>query len=178
MAAGAPLWVVRQANASAEYALIASDALEALPGLQAAVGRAFVADKMTLTLTEAQAATAKARLLRALPVSFTALAKVAAAAYQPTTVPEVARARAAILGTASFERAVAGITPETLVLPTDLVPESATASETGLAAALTSYAEGILAALAGTRVAQGQGPLGAGRRGVWPLGLRSWREPP
>ncbi len=143
-AAGAPLWVVRQANVSAQYALAASDALEALPGLQAAVGRAFVADKMTVSLTAAQSATAKARLLRALPASFSVLAKLAAAAYQPATVPEVARARAAILGTASFERAVAGITPEALVLPANLVPESATAAETGLATALRSYAEGIL----------------------------------
>jgi len=42
---GAQLWFVRQANASAEYALEASRLVGSFPALQASVARAFVADK-------------------------------------------------------------------------------------------------------------------------------------
>ena len=61
--AGAQLWLVRQVNASAQYALAASRLLGRFPALQAAVVHAFVADKMTLTLSPAQFAAARVRLL-------------------------------------------------------------------------------------------------------------------
>ncbi|HMK97711.1 MAG TPA: hypothetical protein VK425_09215, partial [Acidimicrobiales bacterium] len=144
LAAGAQLWFVRQTNASAEYALDASRLLGSFPTLQDAMVRAFLADKMSLTLTPAQFAAAKAKLLRGLPASFTQLLKVAAAAYQPSTVPEVAALRAAILGTEPIEQALAHSAPRTLVLPAVLASSSVTAPEVRLAAALKGYAGTIL----------------------------------
>ena len=142
--AGAQLWLVRQANASAEFALAASRLVASFPALQAAMVKAFVADKMTLTLTPAQFAAAKAKLLRGLPASFTHLLIVAAAAYEPSTVPEVAALKAAIVDTKPIEQALAHIAPKTLVLPAVLASSSLTAPEVRLAAALKGYADTIL----------------------------------
>ncbi|HXR22617.1 MAG TPA: VWD domain-containing protein, partial [Acidimicrobiales bacterium] len=143
-AAGAQLWVVRQANASAEYALSASRLLGGFPALQAAMVKAFVADKLSLTLTPAESAAAKAKLLRHLPASFTQLLAVAAAPYGPATVPEVAALKAAILSTGAFEGTLAHMAPKTLVLPAALVPSSLTAAEANLEVALKGYANTIL----------------------------------
>ena len=140
----AQLWLVRQANASAEYALAASRLLGRFPALQAAVVRAFVADKMTVTLTPAQFAAARAKLLRGLPASFTHLLAVAAAPYEPTTVPEVAALRAAILDTGAIKRALKHLVPKALVLPAALASSSVTVLEVKLAAALKGYADTIL----------------------------------
>jgi hypothetical protein len=142
--AGAQLWLVRQANASAEYALSASRLLGRFPALQAAMVRGFVADRMTLTLTAAQFAAARAKLRRGLPASFTHLLAVAAAAYQPTTVPEVAALRAAILDTGAIEQALAHMAPRALALPAVLASSAVTAPEVRLAAALEHYANSIL----------------------------------
>ena len=142
--AGAQLWLVRQVNASAQYALAASRLLGRFPALQAAVVHAFVADKMTLTLSPAQFAAARVRLLRGLPASFTHLLAVAAAAYQPTTVPEVAALRASILDTGVIEQALAHMAPRALVLPAAFASSSVTGPEARLAAALKGYADSIL----------------------------------
>ena len=72
---GAQLWFVRQANASAEYALGASRLVGSFPALQSSVARAFVADKMSVTLTPAQFAAAKAKLLARLAVAVHSLAR-------------------------------------------------------------------------------------------------------
>src|SRR5579863_2789454 len=143
-AAGAQLWVVRQANASAQYALSASRLLGDFPPLQAAMVKAFVADKMSLTLTPAQFAAGKAKLLRHLPASFSQLLAVAAAPYGPATVPEVAALKAAILSTGAFEQTLAHMAPTTLVLPAALVPSSLTAEEANVEVALKGYANTIL----------------------------------
>ncbi len=124
--AGAGLWFVRQANASAEYALSASSLLTRFPALQAAVVRAFDADGMRVTLTPAQFAAAKAKLLRHLPASLPQLLAVAAAPYQPATVPEVAALKAAILDTAAFQKVVANLAPRALPLPSALASSSVT----------------------------------------------------
>jgi hypothetical protein len=144
LAAGATLWFVRQTNASAEYALAASRLLGSFPALQATMVRAFVADKMSLTLTPAQFAAAKAKLLSGLPASFTHLLKVAAAAYQTSKVPEVAALKAAILDTRPIEQTLAHIAPKILVLPAVLASSSVTAPEVRLAAELNGYADTIL----------------------------------
>ncbi len=142
--AGAGLWFVRQANASAEYALSASSVLARLPALRAAVVRAFVADGMSLTLTPAQFAAAKAKLLRHLPASLPQLLAVAAAPYQPATVPEVAALKAAILDTAAFKNVVAHLVPTALLLPSAFASGSVSASELHIVAELKQYADGIL----------------------------------
>jgi hypothetical protein len=142
--AGARVWLVRQTNAGAEYALAASRLVGSFPALQAAVVQAFVADKMSLTLTPAQFAAAKAKLLRGLPASYTHLLDVVAAAYQPSTVPEVAAMKAAVLNTQPIEQALADAAPRALVLPGVLGSSSLTGPEVRLAAALKGYADTIL----------------------------------
>ncbi len=142
--AGAGLWFVRQANASAEYALSASSLLARFPALQAAVVRGFDADGMRVTLTPAQFAAAKAKLLRHLPASLPQLLAVAAAPYQPATVPEVAALKAAILDTAAFKKVVANLAPRALSLPSAFASSSVTAAEVRLVAELKQYANGIL----------------------------------
>lgn len=90
-AAGAQLGFVRQTNASAEYALAASRLLARFPALQATMVQAFVTDNMSLTLTPAQFAAAKAKLLHGVPASVHSLLEAAAAAYQPAPWPAVGR---------------------------------------------------------------------------------------
>jgi len=160
-AAGAQLWVVRQTNATADYALAASGLVGALPALQAAVVRAFVADKMSRALTPAQFATAKAQLLRGLPASYTHLLEVVAAAYKPSADPEVAEMRAVVLDTQPLEQALANAVPRAVVLPTVLLPSSLTAAEVRLAAALKSFADTILQPVPASA-------LGAAARGLEP----------
>jgi hypothetical protein len=142
--AGAQLWSVRQANASAEYALAASRLIGGFPALQASVARAFVADKMSVTLTPAQFAAAKVKLLRGLPSSFLHLLELAAAAFQPSSVPEVGLLRAAIVDTSPLYQVLTQAAPRALVLPAALASSSVTSPEAHLAAALKSFADGIL----------------------------------
>jgi hypothetical protein len=143
--ANAQLPFVRQTNASAEYALAASRLVGSFPVLQATVVRAFVADKMSLTLTPAQFSAAKTKLLRGLPASLTHLLDEAAAAYQPSTVLEVVSLRAAIIDTQPVEQTLANIAPKTLELPAVLGSSLVTAPEVRLSAALKTYADTILA---------------------------------
>ena len=124
---GVQLWYVRQANASAQYALGASRLIGGFAALQASVARAFVADKMSVTLTPAQFATAKAKLLQGLPSPFIQLLELAATPFQPSTVPEVALLRAAILDTSPLEQVLTQAAPRTLVLPEALASSSVTA---------------------------------------------------
>ena len=156
---GAQLWSVRQANASAEYALGASRLVGSLPALQSSVARAFVADKMSVTLAPAQFGAAKAKLLRSLPSPFIHLLDLAATAFQPSTVPEVALLRAAILDTSPIEQVLTQATPRTLVLPAALASSSVTAPEAHLAAALKSYADNILQPVAPTALGGAAGGL-------------------
>ncbi len=142
--AGAQLWFVRQANASAEYALGASKLVGSFPALQARVARAFVADKMSVTLTAAQLATAKVKLLGGLPSPYIHLLELAADAFQPSTVPEVALLRAAILDTSPLEQVLTQATLRTLVLPAALASSSVIAPEARLASALKGFADGLL----------------------------------
>jgi hypothetical protein len=160
-AAGGQLWVVRQANATAEYALAASGLVGTFPALQAAVVRAFVAADMSRALTPAQFATAKAQLLRGLPASYTHLLEVVAAAYQPSTDPEVAEMKAAVLDTQPLEQALANAVPRAVGLPAVLLPSSLTAAEVRLAAALKSFADTILQPVPASA-------LGAAARGLEP----------
>ncbi len=129
------------------------------PALQASVARAFVADKMSVTLTPAQFAAAKAKLLRGLPSSFIHLLEVAAAAFQPSTVPEVALLRAAILDTSPLEQVLTQAAPRTLVLPAALTSSSVTAPEAHLAAALKSFADSILQPVAPSALGGAAGGL-------------------
>jgi hypothetical protein len=157
--ASAQLWSVRQANASAEYALGASRLVAGFPALQTSVARAFVADKMSVTLTPAQFAAARAKLLGSLPSPFIHLLELAATAFQPPTVPEVALLRAAILDTSPLEQVLTQAAPRTLVLPAALASSAVTAPETHLAAALKSFADSILQPVAPSALGGATGVL-------------------
>ena len=144
-AAGAQLWYLRQTNASAEYARFAAGLVSSFPALQTTMARAFVADKMSLTLSPAQVAAAKAKLRNGPPAAFTQVLQVAAAPYQHSSAPEAAALRAAILGAASTLQAELALLPsKTLVLPAMLASSSITTPEVRLAGALSSYANSIL----------------------------------
>ena len=156
---GSQLWSVRQANASAEYALGASRLVGGFPALQANVARAFLTDKMSVTLTPAQFATGKAKLLRGLPSSFVSLLQLAAAAFQPSTVPEVTLLRAGILDTSPIQQVLTQATPRTLVLPAALAASSVTAPEARVAAALKSYGDNILQPVAPSALGGAAGDL-------------------
>ena len=144
-AAGAQLWYLRQTNASAEYAGFAAGVVSRFPALQTTMARAFVADKMSLTLTPAQVAAAKAKLLQGPPAGFTQVLQVAAAPYQHSSAPEAAALRAAILGaTPTLQAELAHLPSKTLVLPAVLASSSITTPEVRLASALSSYANSVL----------------------------------
>ncbi len=144
-AAGAQLWYLRQTNASAEYAGLAAGLVSGFPALQTTMARAFVADKMSLTLTPAQVAAAKAKLRHGPPAAFTQVLEVAAAPYQHSSAPEAAALRAAILGaTPTLQAELAHLPSTALVLPAVFASSSITVPEVRLASALTSYANSIL----------------------------------
>ncbi|HXW80875.1 MAG TPA: VWD domain-containing protein [Acidimicrobiales bacterium] len=153
LSAGAEPSYDSQTNASAEYALVASRLLGSMPGLRTNVVRAFVADRMSLSLTPAQFAAGKTRFLRGLPASFTHLLEAIAAAYQPSTVPEVGALRAAIVDTKPIAQALALMPPSAVVLPAAALGSSqVTASEAHLAAALEAYADVILPPVPASRL--------------------------
>jgi hypothetical protein len=144
-AAGAQLWYLRQTNASADYAGFAAGLVSGFPALQTTMARAFVADKMSLTLTPAQVVAAKAKLRHGPPAAFTQVLEVAAAPYQHSGAPEAAALRAAILGaTPTLQAELAQLPSKALVLPAVLASSSITAPEVRLASALRSYAISIL----------------------------------
>ena len=144
-AAGAQLWYLRQTNASAEYAGFAAGVVSRFPALQTAMARAFVADKMSLPLTPAQVAAAKAKLREGPPAAFTQVLEVAAAPYQHSSAPEAAALRAAILGaTLTLQAELADLPSTALVLPAVLASSSITTPEVRLASAFRSYANSIL----------------------------------
>lgn len=143
--AGAQLWYLHQTNASADYAGFAAGVVSRFPALQTTMARAFVADKMSLTLTPAQVAAAKAKLGHGPPAAFTQVLRVAAAPYQHSTAPEAAALRVAILGaTPTLQAELAHLPSKTLVLPAVFASSSITAPEVRLARALRSYANIIL----------------------------------
>ncbi len=144
-AAGAQLWYLRQTNASAEYAGFAAALVSRFPALQTTMAGAFVADKMSLTLTPSQVEAAKAKLLNGAPAAFTQMLQVAAAPYQHSSAPEAAALRAAILGgTPTLQAELAHLPSRALVLPAALASSSITTSEVRLASELRGYANSIL----------------------------------
>jgi plastocyanin len=144
-AAGDQLWKVRQADASARYALEAYTLLTGLPRLDAAVESAFVADGLRLTFTPQQFAAAKAALVQhGLPQQFTYLLGVAAGALRPQTSAEVKALRTRLLDTTAFTQAIAGATPTRLGLSGVLAFRSLASAEDHAAAALQSYANSVL----------------------------------
>ncbi|HTV11973.1 MAG TPA: VWD domain-containing protein [Acidimicrobiales bacterium] len=153
-----------QADASANYALVASRLVGTLPSLQSGMARALLADKMSLTLTPAQFEAGKARLLRGLPAYFTHVLQLLAAPYQPSSVPEVAALRADILDAAPIQRALARMAPRALVLPAALAASAATAPEVRLAAALETYADDILRPVPASRLGAASRLLEPGAR--------------
>jgi hypothetical protein len=144
-AAGAQLWYLRQTNASAEYAGFAAGVVSTFPALQTTMARAFVADKMSLTLSPTQVAAAKAKLRHGTPAAFAQVLKVAAAPYQHSSAPEAVALRAAILGaTPTLQGELAHLPSETLMLPAVFASTSITTPEVRLARALRNYANVIL----------------------------------
>jgi hypothetical protein len=164
-AAGAQLWYLHQTNASAEYAGLAAGLVSGFPALQASLARAFVADKMSLTLTPAQVGAAKAKLQNGPPAGFTQVLEVAAAPYQHSGAPEAAALRAAVLASVpTLQAELADLPTKTLVLPAVFASSSITAPEVRLASALRSYANSILQPVPGASpAARSERPeLGAG----------------
>ena len=144
-AAGVQLWYLRQTNASAEYAGFAAGLVSSFPALQTTMARAFVADKMSLTLTPEQVAAAKTELRLGPPAAFAQVLQVAAAPYQHSSAPEAAALRAAIIGaTPTLQAELAHLPSKALVLPAVLASSSITTPEVRLASALRSYANSIL----------------------------------
>ena len=157
-AAGAQLWYLRQTNASADYAGLAAGLVSGFPALQAAMARAFVADKMGLALSPAQVVAAKAKLGNGPPAGFTQALEVAAAPYQGSRAPEAVALRAAILGAAPTLQAEVAVLPATaLVLPAVLASSAISVPEVRLASALRSYATSILQPVPGASPAAGAG---------------------
>ena len=128
--------------------------------------RAFVTDKMSLTLTPTQFAASKAKLLRGLPSSFTHLLNLAAAAYQPSTVLQVVALRAAIVDTEPIEQGLANRTPKTLALPGVLASSSVTGPEVRLSVALKNFADTILEPVGASLTAGRRGGIGTDARFV------------
>ena len=144
-AAGAQLWYLRQTNASAEYAGFAAGLVSRFPALQTTMAGAFVADNMSLTLSPAQVAAAKAKLRNGPPAGFTQVLQVAAAPYQHSSAPEAAALRAAIVGaTPTLQADLALLPSKTLELPAALASSSITTPEMQLASALSRYANSVL----------------------------------
>ena len=144
-AAGAQLWYLRQTNASAEYAGFAAGLVSRFPALQTTMAGAFVADNMSLTLSPAQVAAAKAKLRNGPPAGFTQVLQVAAAPYQHSSAPEAAALRAAIVGaTPTLQAELALLPSKTLVMPAALASSSITTPEMQLASALSRYANSVL----------------------------------
>ena len=127
--------------------------------------RAFVADKMSLTLTPAQVVAAKAKLQTGPPAGFTQVLDVAAAPYQHSSAPEAVALRAAILGChpdlASRAGGPAGYGPGT---PGGVRLELHHGLRGALGDALRSYANSILQPVPGASPAAGteRPELGAG----------------
>ena len=163
--AGAQLWYLRQTNASADYAGLAAGLVSKFPALQTTMVRAFVADRMSLTLTPAQVVAAKAKLQTGPPAGFTQVLEVAAAPYQHSGAPEAVALRAAVLGaTPSLQAELADLPAAALELPAVFASSSITSPEVRLAKALRSYADSILAPVPGALPAAGaeQPAIGAG----------------
>ena len=163
--AGAQLWYLRQTNASADYAGLAAGLVSGFPALQTSMARAFVADKMSLTLTPAQVAVVKMKLRQGPPAVFMQMLQVAAAPYQRSSAPEAAALRAAILASVpTLQAELADLPTTALVLPAVLASSSITTPEVSLARALENYANSILQPVPGASPGAGaeRPELGAG----------------
>jgi hypothetical protein len=144
-AAGDGLWKVRQADASARYALEGFGLLQVLPALDAAVERAFVADGLQVTVTPQQFAAAQRAIAQhGLPPELTHLLAVAAGALRPQASSEVVTLKKLLLDPTGLEQAVARAQPAGLHLPS--VPDfrSLASAESRAAGALQTYANDVL----------------------------------
>ena len=142
-AAGDQLWLGRQEDTSAKYALEAFTLLKEFPPLNAAVESAFVADGFTLKITRQQFAAGQAYFAHhGLPPEFTHLLKVAAGALRPQTSAEVKTLKTLLLDTTAFEEAPVAATPASVDLPAAL--DSLTSAEEQTAAAFQSFANYLL----------------------------------
>ena len=143
-AAGNQLWLGRQGDASANYALEAAALLQGFSSLRAAVVKAFAADGLSLSLSPRQFSQAKAALAHGIPSSITSLLRTAAAAVQPQSSSEVKAFTSLLLSTKALQRGIAAATPSALKLPAVLGSRSLTSADDALAAALSSYANYVL----------------------------------
>ena len=144
-AAGDQLWLQRQADASAKYALEASTVLKGLPRLDAAVESNFVADRLALAITPQQFRAGQAQVARhGLPSVVTHLLGVAAGALRPQANAEVKALKALLLDTTALKQAILRATPTSLDLQDVLGPGPLSAADDRAAAAFQGYAARIL----------------------------------
>ena len=142
-AADEQLWLGRQEDASAQYALEAATLLKRFPPLNAGVESAFVADGLAVRITRQQFAAAQAYLAHhGLPLEFTHLLKVAAGALRPQTSAEVKTLSTLLLDTPAFEETPVTATPASVDLPAAV--DSLSSAEEQTAAAFQSFAKYVL----------------------------------
>ncbi len=141
--AGDQLWLGRQADSSAQYALEAFSILKEFPSLNAAVKSAFVADGFALKVTPKQFAAGQTYLAQhGLSPESTHVLGVAAGALRPQTSAEVKALSALLLDPTIFEQAIARASPTSMDLPAVL--DALTSAEDRAAVAFQSYADHIL----------------------------------
>ena len=141
--AGDQLWLGRQADASAKYALEASTILKEFPRLNAGIESAFVADGFPVKVTPQQFAAGKAYLAKhGLPPEFTHVLGVAAGALRPQTSAEVKALSALLLDPTAFEQAKVRASSSSVDLPAVL--DALTSTEDRAGVAFRSYANNIL----------------------------------
>ncbi|HXR22081.1 MAG TPA: VWD domain-containing protein [Acidimicrobiales bacterium] len=141
--AGDQLWLGRQADSSAQYALEAFSILKEFPSLNAAVESAFVADGFALKVTPKQFAAGQTYLAQhGLSPELTHVLGVAAGTLRPQTSAEVKALSALLLDPTIFEQAIARASPTSMDLPAVL--DALTSAEDRAAVAFQSYANHIL----------------------------------
>jgi plastocyanin len=144
-AAGNPIWKARQADASARNALQAFGILQELPGLDAAVEHAFVADGLQATVTPQQFVAAQQAIAQhGLPPEVTHLLAVAAGALRPQSNSEVVTLKMLLLDTTGLEQAVARARPTAEHVPSAPEFQALASAEAKAAAALQTYANDVL----------------------------------
>ena len=141
--AGDQVWLGRQEDASAKYALEADTLLKSLPPLNAEVESAFVADGFALKVTPQQFVAGRAYLAHhGLSPEFTRLLGVEAGVLRPQTSTEVRTLRTLLTDTTDFEASPVGATPASVDLATAL--DSLSSSEARTGAAFQSFANDVL----------------------------------
>jgi hypothetical protein len=143
-AAGNQLWLGRQADASANYALEAAELLQEFSPLRAAIVKTFTAEGLSMRLTLHQFTEAQADVARGLPSAFTEFLKTAAAALQPQSSTEVKALTSILLDTKAIQKSIAAATPRSLDLPTVFGSPLLTSAEARLATGLSGFANYVL----------------------------------